>query len=150
MPETEGPPKNAGEVSCPRPGLGTQHPQTPPPLEDERQRRESCRVPTLGCAGFTPECFSWWILYLLFLSLCDFMTVSWSLPWSLTSCMISASSSLPPLVSPLLFLSSVHISLRGIDYKQSCGLACGQELIQWFPKRNDIIVRFVVQIVEWQ
>lgn len=34
MPDTEGPPKNAGEVSCPRPGLGTQHPH---PLEDERR-----------------------------------------------------------------------------------------------------------------
>lgn len=42
----------------PAPDLGWEHSILRPPLEDERQRRESCRVPTLGCAGFTPECFS--------------------------------------------------------------------------------------------
>lgn len=148
MPETEGPPKNAGEVSCPRPGLGTQHPQTPPLRMKDRGENHVVFLHSAVLASLLNVSADGF--YIFFLSLCDFMTVSWSLPWSLTSCMISASSSLPPLVSPLLFLSSMHISLRGIDYKQSCGLACGQELIQWFPKRNDIIVRFVVQIVEWQ
>lgn len=147
MPETEGPPKNAGEVSCPRPGLGTQHPQTPPPWGWKTEE-------TIMSCSYTRLCWlhSWMFQLMDFISsFCLYVTLWLSLGHclgvSLHVWFLPHPHSLPSWVH---FLSSVHISLRGIDYKQSCGLACGQELIQWFPKRNDIIVRFVVQIVEWQ
>lgn len=87
-------------------------------------------------------------------------SVSWSLPWTftLTSLLISAFSPIPPLavtLRPLPFLSSVCGGVyvwvsEGSTGSSSCGLACGQALIHWFEKCNDIILWFVLQIVEWQ
>lgn len=148
MPETEGPPKNAGEVSCPRPGLGTQHPQTPPPLRmKDRGENHVVFLHSAVLASLLNVSADGFYIFFFCLYVTLWLSLGHCLGVSLHVWFLPHPHSLPSWVH---FLSSVHISLRGIDYKQSCGLACGQELIQWFPKRNDIIVRFVVQIVEWQ
>lgn len=121
--EQPGPPRNAGEVSCPGFWAGNRVSHSPlpsqDPLEGKRQggKKSHCvpilKIPplllapllNLSAAGFNVSFFS--------VKIWHSGSVSWSLPWTftLTLLLIPAFSSLPPLVvtlCPLLFLSSVH------------------------------------------
>lgn len=142
---SKGPPRNAGEVSCPGSWAGNTASHiplpSPDPQEDQRQRAESRCVLKLkifpaDSAGVTLGPLRCRILCLLLLSPSDpwlrLLVAASEFRFALTWVPRSASTSVPSPsrcepASPVPCVRLCErLHLRGVDWKQSCGLACGQ------------------------